>query len=368
MVMSFSVDRSSKRDLSDQVVCGLRRAILTARYPAGSCLPTLSELSASLGVSMNTVRAAFRRLSDEGMIVSRTGVGSIVQPLGRRVCRGQVLLVFPESKSSYVISEMSYFLRNALMEEGYFVNEIVVPLDSNGRHRLEMLKLHLSEPIDLVIQIHRTPPIRRALMDSGVPFLTFDFDPSGRIRAGNCVCHVCAHLDGGADELIAQCRAVNVKSVFLACAWSQCRNLARLFGKAGIAVVSRQFCTSEHYGRQEGVQRAGMEAIERIMTDEPQLLSGLLVFPDDDVFASGGLMALACAGLRIPEDVKVVTLSNKGAGPVYPKTLARLEVDARRLAACVVQSAMDFLNRRSLPRRVDVGSVYVKGDSFPDAE
>ena len=364
MVMPFRIDRSSKSDLSEQVVCGLRRAILTAKYPAGSCLPTLSDLSAALGVSMNTVRAAFRQLSDEGLIVSRTGIGSIVQPLGRRVCRGQVLLVFPESKNSYVISEMSYFLRNALMEEGYFVNEIVVPLDSNGRHRLEMLKLHLYESIDLTIQMHRTPPIRRALMDSGVPFVTFDFDPSGRIKARNCVCHICAHLDGGADELIAQCRETNVKSVFMACAWSQCRNLARLFGKAGIHVVARQFCTSEHYGRQEDVQRAGMEAISQMITDEPQLLSGLLVFPDDDVFASGGLMALACAGLRIPEDVAVVSHYNKGHGPIWEKPLTRLEMDPVAHGAALTRAFAAYLRGEPFPENFVLGSVWREGATF----
>lgn len=365
--LTFSVDRSSTNDLSSQIVCGLRRAILSGRYPAGSRLPTLSSLSVCLGVSMNTVRAAYGQLSEEGLIVSRTGVGSMVLPLGRRGRRGQILLVFPESKSSYVTSEMSCFLRNVFMEQGYFVNEVVVPFDANGRHRLEMLTLQLSEPIDLAIQIHRTPAIRRALIDSGVPFIAFDLDPAGRIKAGNCVCHICAHLDGGADEMIAQCRATNVKSVFLACAWSQCLNLVRLFNEAGITVVSRQFCTSVHYGRQEEVRRAGMEAIFRIVADEPHLLSGLLVFPDDDIFASGGLMALACSGLCVPEDVKVVTLSNKGAGPVYPKSLARLEIDPSRFAACIVQSAKAFLSHAPLSRRLDVESVYIKGDSFPCA-
>ena len=366
--LPFSVDRSSKSDLSEQVVCGLRRAIIMGRYPEGACLPTLSSLAADLGVSMNTVRAAFRQLSVEGLIVSRTGVGSIVQPLGRRGRRGQVLLVFPESKSSFIISAMSYFLRNALMEQDYFVNEVVVPIDAHGRHRLEMLKLHLSESIDLAIQFHRAPPIRRALIDSGVPFVVFDFDPIGKIKAKNCVCHICAHVDGGADELIAQCLAAKVKSVFLACAWSRCQNLVRLFKKAGIRVATRQYCTPAHYGLQEGVQRAGLDAITRIIADEPQLLSGLLMFPDDDVFASGGLMALTYAGLRIPEDVKVVTLSNKGAGPVYPKTLSRLEVDAGRFASCIERCVMAFLNRKPLPHKVGVDSIYIKGDSFPDVK
>ena len=361
----FSVDRSSRSDLSQQVVCGLRRAIIMGRYPAGACLPTLASLAADLGVSMNTVRAAFRQLSDEGLIVSRTGVGSIVQPLGRRGRRGHVLLVFPESKSSFYLSVMSYHLRNALMKEGFFVNEVVVPMDVNRSHVLDILELQLTKSVDLAIQIQRTPAIRRVLVDSGVPFIAFDFDCASRILAQNCVCHICAHLDGGADELLCHCRESGVSSVFMACAWSPCDALAQFFRDAGISVVVRQFCTAKHYGQQEAVQRAGMEALRRIAAEEPLLLSGLLMFPDDDVFASGALMALTYAGWRIPEDVKVVTLSNKGAGPVYPKTLARLEVDVEAFSECVAEIALTFLNRKDPSLRVDLETRYVRGESFP---
>ena len=361
----FEIDRRSSTSLTSQVVDGLRISILTGRYPAGSCLPTLSSLSSDLGVSMNTVRAAFRQLSDEGLIVSRTGVGSIVQPLGRRGRRGHVLLVFPESKSSFFLSVMSCQLRNALMKGGFFVNEVVVPMDVNRRHLLDVLQLQLTKSVDLAIQVQRTPAIRRVLVDSGVPFVAFDFDCVNRIIAQNCVCHICAHLDGGADELLRHCKESGVSSVFMACAWSPCDALSQLFRDAGISVVARQFCTSEHYGQQEAVQRAGMEALQHIIVEEPHLLSGLLIFPDDDVFAAGALMALTYAGWRTPEDVKVVTLSNRGSGPVYPKTLARLEVDVEAFSACVADNALAFLNRKDSPLRVDLETRYVKGDSFP---
>ncbi|MBQ2629259.1 MAG: GntR family transcriptional regulator [Kiritimatiellae bacterium] len=361
----FEIDRRSGTSLTSQVADGLRSSIVTGRYPAGSCLPTLTRLSADLGVSMNTVRAAFRQLSDEGLIVSRTGVGSIVQPLGRRGRRGHVLLVFPESKSSFYLSVMSYHLRNVLMKEGFFVNEVVVPMDANRRHVLDILELQLSKSVDLAIQIQRTPAIRRVLVDSGIPFVASDFDCASTILARNCVCHICVHLDGGADELLCHCRESGVSSVFMACAWSQCDALAQLFRGAGVSVVARQFCTAEHYGQQEAVQRAGMEALQHIIAEEPHLLSGLLMFPDDDVFASGALMALTYAGWRIPEDVKVVTLSNKGSGPVYPKTLARLEVDVEAFSDCVAENALAFLNRKDSPLRVDLETRYIKGDSFP---
>ena len=333
-------------------------------YPAGSALPTLHELSAELKVGMNTVRAAHRQLAQEGLIVPRAGVGSIVQDINRKCKRGHVLIVIPESKSSYFVSMTTARLRSTLSQGGYFVDEVVVPFDDRRMHRLDLLEYHLLDGVDLAIQFHKTPAIRQALVKSGVPFMAMDFVHAACIRAANCVCHVRVRLDGGAEALFGRCRAAGVKSVFLAYAWHPSSRLSELARAAGLDVVVRQFCSSALYGMQEGTRRAGLEATGRIVAEERHLLSGLLMFPDDDVFAAGGLMALAYAGLRIPEDVKVATFSNRGSGPVYPIVLDRLELDFERVADCIASQALAFLERRDVARTVDVATEYVSGESI----
>ena len=52
-----------------------------------------------------------------------------------------------------------------------------------------------------------------------------------------------------------------------------------------------------------------------------------LVFFTDDYVAFGGLLALAMRGVRVPDDVGVITLSNKGAAPIWSLPLSRIEVD-----------------------------------------
>ena len=61
-------------------------------------------------------------------------------------------------------------------------------------------------------------------------------------------------------------------------------------------------------------------------------LSGGGVLPDalvfyDDYIAAGALLSLARHGVKVPEDVKVMTFSNKGLGPVFFKPLTRFESD-----------------------------------------
>jgi GntR family transcriptional regulator len=58
----------------------LRALILSGRLGAGDKLPGVRELAAGAAVNVNTARAIYRRLEDEGLIVSRHGQGTFVVP------------------------------------------------------------------------------------------------------------------------------------------------------------------------------------------------------------------------------------------------------------------------------------------------
>ena len=66
--------------LYDQIYRALRDAILLGRVGAGTRLPTTRALARELGVSRNTVVAAFEPLQAEGYVVSRVGAGTFVAP------------------------------------------------------------------------------------------------------------------------------------------------------------------------------------------------------------------------------------------------------------------------------------------------
>jgi GntR family transcriptional regulator/MocR family aminotransferase len=64
--------------LHRQLYFGLREAILESRLPPGARLPSTRSLALDLGVSRNTVLAAFEQLLAEGYIQGRVGAGSFV--------------------------------------------------------------------------------------------------------------------------------------------------------------------------------------------------------------------------------------------------------------------------------------------------
>jgi DNA-binding LacI/PurR family transcriptional regulator len=91
-------------------------------------------------------------------------------------------------------------------------------------------------------------------------------------------------------------------------------------------------------------------------------LPELFIFTDDYV-AQGALMALALAGVRLPDDVAVVTHSNKGITPIWEKPLARLEMDPTAHARAVADAVVDYLDT-GVPRDLDLGSVWKNGTTF----
>ncbi len=63
-----------------QIAERLRADIAAGRFAPGDCLPSETELNAAFGVSRTTARSALDRLRQDGLIVRRSGKGSIVLP------------------------------------------------------------------------------------------------------------------------------------------------------------------------------------------------------------------------------------------------------------------------------------------------
>jgi DNA-binding transcriptional regulator YhcF (GntR family) len=58
----------------------LQALIRSGHLPANQQLPGIREFAAGAGVNVNTARAIYRRLEDDGLAVSRQGLGTFVSP------------------------------------------------------------------------------------------------------------------------------------------------------------------------------------------------------------------------------------------------------------------------------------------------
>jgi len=77
---SFRTNRRSVIPLYYQVKEILREQIRAGQFAAGEMLPSVSELMEIYDVSRHVVNRALTELATEGLIVSRKGVGSFVNP------------------------------------------------------------------------------------------------------------------------------------------------------------------------------------------------------------------------------------------------------------------------------------------------
>jgi DNA-binding transcriptional regulator YhcF (GntR family) len=74
----FSIDPSDELPVGLQLTWRLRALIATGRLASGERLPSFRRLAEWAGVNVNTVRAVYAGLEQEGLVVSRQGQGTFV--------------------------------------------------------------------------------------------------------------------------------------------------------------------------------------------------------------------------------------------------------------------------------------------------
>ena len=127
--------------------------------------------------------------------------------------------------------------------------------------------------------------------------------------------------------------------------------------KSGWMTVPRM----DGLGRYEGIERS---AYNMFMSLPRTSFPDVFLFWDDFV-AQGALTAFLGRGLRIPGDIKVVSLANRGLGPVYSESLTRFECDAAEAGEKVAAFALALLAKGRLPPPPAITPHYVFGRTFP---
>jgi DNA-binding transcriptional regulator YhcF (GntR family) len=80
----LAIDRKADVPIGVQLAWALRSRIADGRYSAGQRLPGLRDLAEATGVNVNTVRAVYQRLEQDGLIDRQQGSGTFVAAAPRR--------------------------------------------------------------------------------------------------------------------------------------------------------------------------------------------------------------------------------------------------------------------------------------------
>lgn len=343
--------------LADALGAFIKDEISYGRIKAGETIPTIKELAEASGLTFRVARGVVEQLAREGYVRSRPRVGTVVLPRGIIALRGRVLFVLPDVDAcSYHVTMIADALRRRLGSAGYAFSTVIFSRDS--RIGLTFLKHELARTPDVAIVIYGTTAVRKCLREAGVRSVFIYGAPP---KADECR-WIRFSAEAAISNFVQHCVRAKVKHViqvrFEGNETPDARPALAARGiKCGWITVPRM----DGLGRYEGIERS---AYNSFMSMSRATFPDVFLFWDDFV-AQGALTAFLGRGIRMPEDVKVVTLSNRGLGPVSPEPLTRFECDAAEAGEKIAAFALALLAKGRLPPPPVIAPHYIFGRTFP---
>ena len=335
----------------------IKREIAEGRLKAGETLPAIKDIAEAIGTTFRIARGVVERLAREKYVRSRPRVGTVVLSRSASALRGRVLFVLPDVDAcSYHVMMIADALRRSLGAAGYAFSTVVFSKDR--KLGLSFLKHELVRAPDVAIAIYSTKPVRKCLREAGVKSVFIYGDEPTKDEG--------LWIRFSAEEAIANfvrhCVRTGVKRVMqVRFDGNETPDAGKALAEKGVKSAWITVPRMDGLGRYEGIERSAHNVFMEMPRQD---------FPDvilfwDDFVAQGALTAFLGRGLKIPGDVKVVALSNRGLGPVYSEALTRFECDATETGEKVAAYVLGLLAKGRLPQLPLVAPHYVFGRTFP---
>ena len=356
---SFKYESGGATTLANSVCFFLKEQIAFGRIKGGERLPTMNEISKATGLSFYQARNVVERLVREGYARSRPHEGTFVLSRGKNILRGRVLITYPDVDiCRYYPTQLLDTINRRLTASGYAVTVNAFPYGAGGN--LSQLRSELLRVPDLVIACRATPKVQKCLAESGVNHI---FAYGDKPTAGGGNPWIRFSFGEALRQFVEHCKRAGVKHVV------QVRFENDELSNAGRALTARGIDSSwmtisrPEGGRSrfEGIVHCACETFQALPRSR---LPNLLLFWNAFV-AQGALMAFLDRGIRIPEDVKVVSLSDVGFGPAYVRPVTRFECDPVDAGEKISEFALAVLAKGRIPPPPVVEPQYIFGATFP---
>lgn len=345
--------------LADALCNFLKEEIAFGRIKGGDRFPTISEISKVTGITFGRARGIVERLAREGYVHSRPHAGTFVLSRGENVLHGRVLVALPAvDVCRFYPTQLFDTLRRKLSAVGYATSLATFSLDANDK--LTELKSELLRANDLVIAMRATPNVQKCLAESGVNHI-FAYGDTPKVDDGSLWIRFCS--EKALAQFADHCEKAGVKHVVQV----RFENNETLDAGPALAVkgidsswltISR---TGGERGRFDGIVHCACQKFEAMpLKSIPDLLLFWNAFA-----AQGAMIAFLDRGIRIPSDVKVVSISETGFGPAYIKPVTRFESDPIDAGEKIADFALAVLAKGRIPPPPVIVPQYVFGETFP---
>ena len=340
-----------KRDGLQQQVARLLRRQIAVTEKSGSRLPNEHDLSDRYGVSIRTIREAVGTLVHDGLLERRHGSGTYVADLRKirfvGILVGQGLAIpSPYSPTLHVAQRLLDWLsEHGLRGEIYsgHGNELS-PYQSVPFEAVELVNDLDRGLVSALVAISANPhPSWFDLAKSlDVPIMglneSFDHSASFDIKQSlKLLFERNAQLGHTDIALAAWCDQDAPNNQISP------DGLMQLAAEYGCTVRPQCLITNEHPGK----PGAGWRVMEHFLSLDKQPQAVILA---DDHFYRDAAMALLAKGVKVPKQLHIPTLLNKGQNNFLPFPTDVVELDPGQVAARLGQMLKDRIDDKVLPQ------------------
>ena len=344
--------------LVDALCSFIKEEITFGRVKGGDKIPTIGEISKATGLTFAQARRVTETLAKEGYVHSRPHAGTVVLARGGNVLRGRVLAVMPDTDvGRYHPSQLVDVVNRKLTAAGYAFSTIT--FSTYEDEDLAVLKSELLRATDLVIAARATPQVQKCLEEAGVNhFFVYGDKPESDDRPW-----IRFAPETALSQFADHCARAGVKHVVqVRFEGNETIDAQPALAERGIDCSWMSVSHNEKgWGRFDGIVYSGYETFATMPRES---IPDLLLFWNS-FFTQGAIMAFLARGIRLPEDVKVVALSNAGVGPVYIKPFTRFELDPVQVGEKIADFALAVLARGRIPPPPQIAPQYIFGETFP---
>ncbi len=327
--------------LYQQIVSYFEGEIMEGRLKPGARLPATTELSKMFNVNPDTVQQSLKQLADRGFVSRTPGRGTFIR---KGISSRTLALIFKHSL--FIDEEISFYSSylNDLVVLGekehwnlrfFLVSENLNPEDASGEKGFVDLKKAINDgEVRAVVEFCSNPSVQDYLRNEcpvPVSFSDVTVDMPGFLRRG---------LDYLRDRGY---RKVAVLTAGYPELQAVLKSYRQQHGEMELSL----------YRSDKADHREGYQLIRQVYAKEaPEAL----LITNDRVF-TGAWYYLLEKGIRVPQDLAVLTHTNKGREPMSHVPLTRLEIDPMDFAREIYHEITAKIEGRNYELRPVVASL-----------
>ena len=337
-----------------KVADAIRREMAAGRWRAGEPLPSVGTLRERFGVGEWTVRAALHDLRDAGLVTIAKHVGTVVTDKVAFAWKGHVVFAHSSVSGSYYAHRFACQIASRLESAGWMTHQVFLSPSKGDVTDTTPLERHLAGGMDLAVVLSESWRFSSLFDRAGVPYVVVG---AGARDFPNARAVIVPDTSDCFAALIGAMKAKRLRNlVEIDFERRMDRSFKLQLSAAGINVHRLMCLCGSEPGRRslDDVAAAGRRVTAEFLANPKNRahLPDAILF-DDDYLATGGILAILEAGLRIPEDIRCIARSNKGNAPASEPAIARIENDPVSDADSVAEYALAVLaGRRAVPPRL----------------